>query len=96
MKGKDMISSDFLLQQKNGDSNPNEIIPISFDMYQVLEDNFYFENFCTDRYLIQMQSQAKSSGIKLPEVHGIRKNLDPNLRPEKQHTLPKQGSLERP
>ena len=24
------------------------------------------------------------------------KNLDPYLRPEKQHTLPKQGSLERP
>ena len=26
----------------------------------------------------------------------MRKNLDLNLRPEKQHTLPKQGSLERP
>ena len=25
----------------------------------------------------------------------MRKNLDPNLRPEKQHTLPKQGTLER-
>ena len=30
MKGKDMILSDFLSQQKNDDSNPNEIIPISF------------------------------------------------------------------
>ena len=26
----------------------------------------------------------------------MRKNLDPNLRPENQYTLPKQGSLERP
>ena len=26
----------------------------------------------------------------------MRKNLDPNLRPEKQHILPKQGNLERP
>ena len=26
----------------------------------------------------------------------MRKNLDPNLRPEKQHTLSKQGNLERP
>ena len=43
-----------------------------------------------------MRSQATSSGIKLPEGHGMRKNLDPNLKPEKQHTLPKQGSLERP
>ena len=73
-----MILSDFLSQQKNDDNNPNEIIPISFDMYQILEDNL--ENFCTDKYLIQMQSQSKSSGIKPLEVHGIRKNLDPNLR----------------
>ena len=65
-------------------------------MYKVLEDNFHLENFCTGKYLIQMQSQAKSSGIKLPEVYGVKKNLDPNQRPEKQHTLPKQGSLERP
>ena len=54
MKGKDMILSDILLQQSNDDSSPNEIVPISFDMYQVLEDNFYLENFCTDKYLIQM------------------------------------------
>ena len=26
----------------------------------------------------------------------MRKSLDPNLRPEKQHTFPKQGNLERP
>ena len=38
-----MILSDFLSQQNNDDSNPNEIIPISFDMYQILEDNL--ENF---------------------------------------------------
>ena len=43
-----------------------------------------------------MQSQAKSSGIKFPEVHGVEKILNPNLRPEKQHTFPKQGNLERP
>ena len=60
-------------------------------MYQVLENKFY-----DDKYLIQMRSQAKSSNIKLLEVHGMRKNLDPNLKPERQHTLPKQGSMERP
>ena len=46
-------------------------------MYQFLENKFY-----DDRYLIQMKSQAKSSGIKLLEVHGMRKNLDPSLKPE--------------
>ena len=67
---------------ENDDSNLHEIIPISFNMYQVLESNFY-----DDKYLIQMRSQTKSSGIKLLEVHGTRKNLDPNLKPERQHTF---------
>ena len=84
MKGKDMIWSDFLSRQKNNESNPHEIIPISFNMYHVLENKFY-----DDKYLIQIRLQAKSSGIKLPEVHGMRKNLDPNMKPERQHTLPK-------
>ena len=43
-----------------------------------------------------MTSQTKSSSIKLLAEHGMRKNLDPNLKPERQHTLPKQGSVERP
>ena len=51
MKGKGMIWSHFLLYQNNDDINPNEIIPISFDMYQILENNL--ENFCDDKYLIQ-------------------------------------------
>ena len=52
MKGKDMILSHFLLQQKNDESNPDEIIPISFDMYQILENNL--KKFCIYKYLIQM------------------------------------------
>ena len=51
MKGNDMILRVFLLPQNNDESNPNEIIPISFDMYKILEDNL--ENFCNDKYLIQ-------------------------------------------
>ena len=35
MKGKDMILSDFLSQQSNDDSNPSEIIPISFNTYKI-------------------------------------------------------------
>ena len=47
------------------------------------------------KFLIQMHSQAKTSGTTLPEVHRIKKKLDPNLRPEKQHALPKKGETER-
>ena len=91
-----MIFSDFLSQQKTYDSNPHEIIPISFNTYQVLKNKFYLENnSCNDKYLIQMRPQAKSDSIKLPEVNGMRKNLNPNLRPEKQHNISKQRNLER-
>ena len=92
MKGKDMILSDFLLQQNNDDSNPNEIIPISFDMYNILESNL--NNFDNSKYLIQMHSQAKTSGTKLLKVHGVGKSLNPNLRSGKQHAIPKQGKSE--
>ena len=78
-----MILSDFLSRQKNNNSNPHKIIPISFNMCQILDDNCY-----SKKYLIQTRSQTKSSGIKLPEVHGVGKNLDPNLKTEKQHTIP--------
>ena len=37
IKGKDMILSDFLSRQKMDDSNPQEIIPISFSMRDVLQ-----------------------------------------------------------
>ena len=60
-------------------------------MYQILDDNYYSEY-----YLVQTRSQAKSSGTKLPDIHCMRKNLDPNLKPEKQHAMPKNGSMERP
>ena len=91
MKGKDMIMSDFLSRKKNKNSNPHEIIPISFNMCQILDDNYYSE-----KYLVQTRSQAKSGSIKLPKVHGMGTNLDPNLKPGKQHAMSKQGSMERP
>ena len=35
-----------------------------------------------------MRSKAKSSGIKLPEIHGVEKGLDLNILPEKQVMKP--------
>ena len=100
MKSKDMILSDFLPQQDNDDSNPNKIIPISFYMYKILENNLdnFDKNYSLNdsKYLVQMHSQAKTSGTKPPEVHGVEKSLNPNLRPEKQHATTKQGKPERP
>ena len=92
IKGKDMVLSDFLSRQTNNDSNPHEIIPISFNMHRVLQENYYK----IDSYLVQIRSQARYSGIKLPEVHGVRKNLDQNIKPEKQHANPIKGSVMKP
>ena len=41
MKGKDMVLSDFLSRQTHDDSNPYEIISLSFNMYNTLYENFY-------------------------------------------------------
>ena len=49
-----------------------------------------------EKYLIQTHSQAKMSSTKLLEVHRVRKKLNPNLRPEKQHAMPKKGITEKP
>ena len=54
-------------------------------MYQMLCKKYYY----TENYLVQRQSQAISSGIKL---HGMGENLDPNIKQEKQHANPIKGS----
>ena len=48
-----------------------------------------------NKFLKQTHSQAKTSGTKLQEVHRVRKELNPNLRPEKQHAMPKKGLTEK-
>ena len=37
---------------------------------------------------MQTRSQVKSSGIKLPEIHGANKGLDPHVQPGKQRPFP--------
>ena len=80
-----MILSDFLSRQNHDNSNPREIIPISFNMHNLLHKNYMGKS---DNYLVQTWSQTRSNGIKLPEVHGVSKNLDLNIQPEKQIIRP--------
>ena len=82
MKGKDMIFSDFLSRQMHDTSNLHKIIPISFNMYNALYETYYRVD-PTDRYLVQMQSQTKAAGVKLPEVHGARKTIIVSMPIEK-------------
>ena len=75
------------------DSNPHELIPISFSLKGQVSNHFY----CIDnefivprdgKYLVQTRSQVRSSGIKLPEIHGVHKGLDPHVQPGKQKSFP--------
>ena len=52
-KGKDMVLSDFLSRQHGDNSNPHEIIPISFNMGKVLQQNY--QNY-TKTFLVQTRS----------------------------------------
>ena len=58
IKGKDMVSSDFLSRQKTDDSSPHELIPISFILRNQIDSHFYQINSRidqpkTDEYLVQ-------------------------------------------
>ena len=48
-------------------------------MRDVLQEKYYnFSNMKVgDKYLVQTRSQAKSSRVKVPEVHGIEKKFRP-------------------
>ena len=43
-----------------------------------------------------MHSQAKNEWYQTPRSTRIRKELYPNLRPEKQQVMPKKGITEKP
>ena len=96
IKGKDMVLSNFLSRQKTDDSNPHELIPISFSLKSQVSDYFYhIDNRKViiprnDKYLVQTRSQVRSSGIRLLEMHGANKELDPHIQPGRQKTFPMQ------
>ena len=52
IKAKDMVLSDFISRQNHDDSNPHEIIPISFNMYKLLHEKYYNIGN-TENYLVQ-------------------------------------------
>ena len=53
-----MILSDFLSRQIEDDSDLHEIIPISFDIKEILQGNYH--NIIKDTYMVQTRSQAEA------------------------------------
>ena len=69
-----MILSNFLSRQIHDESNPHEIIPISFNMCNTLYETYYRIE-TKDQYLVQTCLQTKAAGIILLEVHGAWKAI---------------------
>ena len=65
IKGKDMILSDYLSRQIEDDSDPHKIIPISFNIKEILKAND--QNMVKDTYMVQTRSQAEAQ-LKAPAV----------------------------
>ena len=78
IKGKDMILSDFLSRQIEDDSDPHEIIPISFNIKEILRDNY--QNMVKDTYMVQTRSRAKAQA-NAPAIQ--------STKPVTQNTIPK-------
>ena len=69
--------------------NPNEILEY-FYRWEELGYYIYAENIKPEQqYFIMTRKAAQETGAKLPEVHGVNKPLDPDLRPEKDKGLQK-------
>ena len=76
--GKDMILSDFLSRQIEDDSNLYEIIPISFNIKEILKESY--QNMVKNIYMVQTRSQAKVQ-VNAPAVQ--------STKPVTQNAVPK-------
>ena len=81
IKGKDMILSDFLSRQLGDDSDPHQIIPISFNIKEILKENY--QNMVKDMHLVQTRSQAKAKAANASAVQNT------TGKPVTQNTIPK-------
>ena len=82
IKGKDMVLSDFISRQQGDNSDSHHIIPISFNMKEILKQNY--QNPVEDTFLVQTRSQIKAQGVKVPMVQSTNKPLAKHSIPVRQ------------
>ena len=83
VKGRDMILSDYLSRHRQKDLDPSELIPISFCCLKAYR-SFIDDKIGEDIFCVKTRASAKASGKIVGEVHGAKKLLDPNYKPEHQ------------
>ena len=79
IKDKDMILRDFLSRQIEDDSNPHEIIPISFSIQEILQENYH--NIVSDTYKVQTRAQAKAqtNGPTVVNIQPVAQKATPKV-----------------
>ena len=73
-----MVLNDFLSRQLGDDSDLHEIIPISFNIKEILKENY--QNMVKNTYMVQTRSQAKAKA-NAPTVQSTTR------RPVTQNTI---------
>ena len=79
IKGKDMVLGDFLSRQLGDKSDPHQIILISFNMKEVLRENY--QNDVKGTFMVQTPLQLKTKGVKAP---AMQKASNPSNKGEKE------------
>lgn len=92
VKGKDMILADYLSRYRLRDTNPNDLIPLSF----YLTRPYSAVSRQSAQFLAMTRSKAAKTGEAPPAVHGVNKGLDPHVKPEKQSHAKPQTKLTQP
>ena len=89
VKGKDMKLCDFLSRIDVDRGNPGEVIPISFNSFSMLNMIRKATLQQTIKLMVVTRSASRAAGTAPPPVHGVKKQLDPNVKPE--HDKPPQN-----
>ena len=72
MKGQDVILSDFLSRISMDKSNTHDIIPISFDLQEVLHGKYY----------VHTKASAVKSSLPVGKAQGLDKTSIPHRKPD--------------
>ena len=79
IKGKDVVLSDFLSRQQGDNSDPHQIIPISFNMKEILRQNY--QNIVKDHILwYRLDHKLNQNMQRYTCCTGCNKTLRPNKK----------------
>ena len=90
-----MILSDFLSRQLGDDSDLHPIIPVSFNIKEILKENY--QNVVKDIYMVQTRSETKAKAANAPTVQSTTgKPVTQNTRPRIDKILVKTNKDSKP